>query len=144
MLRRENRAGARQHGVTLIELMVIVAIIGILAGVAYPAYRDQAIRSARSDARSALQDALARQEQFFLDNRTYANSLAAIDVSAQSENGYYTISIDTPTAGCPITRCYAMRATPAGGQTADTKCAALTIDSRGTKGATGSDPGNCW
>jgi type IV pilus assembly protein PilE len=134
----------RQTGFTLVELMIVIIIVGILASVAYPAYRDQVLRSARSDARTALQNGLARQEQFFLDNRSYAANLAQIDLDAATDNDHYTVSIDAATAGCPITRCYSMRATPQGGQTDDTKCNVLVINSTGTKTATGTDPGTCW
>ena len=139
-----ERARTRQRGVTLIELMIVVVIVAILAAVGYPSYRNHAIRSARSDARVELMDALTRQEQFFLNNKEYADTLAELDFSGTSENGYYTLSIDTPTAGCAISNCYAMRATPIGPQADDTDCAALTINSNGAKSATGSDPASCW
>ena len=138
--------GARssQRGVTLMELMIVVVIVGVLAAIGYPSYRNQAIRSARSDARVELMDALSRQEQFFLNNKEYADVLSELDFSSTSENGYYTLSIDTPTAGCAISSCYAMRATPLGSQTDDADCAVLTINSSGAKSATGSDPTSCW
>ena len=135
---------SRQRGVTLIELMIIAVIIGILASVAFPAFRENAMRSARSDARTALQDALARQEQFFLDNKTYANTLAAINMISTSENGYYAIAIDPATVACPIARCYSMRATPLGTQANDGDCTALIVNSTGNKTATGANPGSCW
>lgn len=143
MRRSTNRLRA-QSGLSLMELMVVVVIVGILAAVSYPSYREHVLRSARSDARTALQDAQSRQEQFFLDNRTYANSLAALNLVAATENGYYAISIDTATAGCPIARCYGMRAAPQGNQANDTKCGTLTINSTGTKSATGTEPATCW
>ena len=129
---------------TLIELMIVVVIVGILAAVAYPSFRQQALRSARADAKSALVDAIARQEQFFLDNKTYSSSLANLNVPATTENGYYTLSIDAATTACPISRCYGIRATPAGTQADDTKCAALTVNSSGVKSATGTTPADCW
>ncbi|MGR8919698.1 MAG: type IV pilin protein [Gammaproteobacteria bacterium] len=134
----------RQAGFTLMELMIVVVIVGILAAIGYPSYRNQAIRAARSDARTELMDAMTRQEQFFLDNKTYAASLANLDMVAASESGYYTLSIDAATAACPITSCYAMRATPTGSQTEDTDCAVLTVTSGGIRSATGTDPASCW
>lgn len=144
MNRKSTEFRGRQRGVTLMELLIVVVIVGLLAAVAVPSYRENAIRAARSDARTVLQDALSRQEQFFLDNRTYANSLAALNLVAATENGYYSVSIDAATAGCPISRCYSMRAVPQGKQADDTQCSALTINSSGTKSATGTEPASCW
>jgi type IV pilus assembly protein PilE len=65
---RRRKAG----GFTLIEIMIVVAIIGILSSIAVPAYRDYIIRARLSDATSGLSEARVRMEQFYADNRTYA------------------------------------------------------------------------
>jgi type IV pilus assembly protein PilE len=64
----------RQAGFTLIELMIAVAVLGILAAIAYPQYTEFVQRSRITDATSALGDFRTRMEQFFQDNRTYANA----------------------------------------------------------------------
>ncbi len=134
----------REAGFTLIELMVVIVIIGILASIAYPSYREHMRRSARSDARAALLDAASREEQYFLDNKSYTTNLAKIGAAAATENGYYTIGVNAATAACPISQCYAMTATPQGPQADDTKCANLKLNSSGVKSATGTTPTECW
>jgi len=69
----QNPPCRRVRGFTLIELMVTVAIAAILASVAIPMYRDYVLRSRIIDATSKLSDFRVRMEQYFMDNRTYAN-----------------------------------------------------------------------
>lgn len=137
-------ARSKQAGFTLMELMIVVVIVGLLASVAYPAFRDQARRSARSEATAALASAIARQEQFFADNKSYTTALANLNMTALTENGYYQVQVDAATTGCPLSRCVAMRAVPQGSQTEDVACGSLTINSSGEKSATGSDGADCW
>lgn len=68
---------AVQNGFSLIELMIVVAIVGILASIAFPAYNDYVTRSALSEASSGLADIRVRMEQYYQDNRTYVGSDAA-------------------------------------------------------------------
>ena len=65
-------AKGKQHGFTLIELMITVAIIGILATVAYPSYTQYIIRGNRAAAKAQMLDIANRQQQFMLANRAYA------------------------------------------------------------------------
>ena len=67
----------RYAGFTLIEVMIVVAIVGILATVGYPAYTDYVRRGKIAEAVSTLADARAKLEQYFLDNRTYVGADAA-------------------------------------------------------------------
>lgn len=137
---RRDRSIRTDGGFTLLELMVVVAVAAIIAAIAVPSYLDQTRKSRRAAATAALIDATSRQEQFFLDNKTYTSTITAggLNMAAVTESGTYTLSVDAPTGACPLDRCYRVRATPQGAQTAD-KCGALAIDSERVK-----TPNNCW
>lgn len=77
-------------GFTLIELMIAVAVVGILAGVAYPSYRDYLIRSKISEAVANLSDMRVKMEQFFLDNRTYAGACVSGTVAPLPSGKYFS------------------------------------------------------
>jgi type IV pilus assembly protein PilE len=130
------------NGFTLLEMLIVVAIAGILASVAYPQYTEYVKRAARSDAMVLLLDAANKQEQYYADNRSYTNDLSLINVPTTSENGYFTISVDVPDAGTSFT----ITATAAAGAVAgDTACTTFTITDTGIKGSTGtSDTDDCW
>lgn len=144
MSRHTGSARRRQRGVTLMELMIVVLIVGILAAIGYPAFREYTIRAARSEGRGALLEMASRQEQFFLDNKSYADALADLSMPENTEHDKYQIAIDDESADCPVQTCYALTATPLGRQLDDTACGSLTLNSNGTKGATGDAPGACW
>jgi type IV pilus assembly protein PilE len=129
-------APAQQGGFTLIELMIVVVIIGILAAIGYPAYRDYVLRSNRTEGYAALSDAAARQERFFSNNNIYTTDMTALNFTADpyitNQNQYYSVDVDAPTAGCPIVSCFSITATAQGTQADDTDC-------QGTR-----TPANCW
>lgn len=120
-------------GFTLIEVMIVVAIIGILAAIAYPSYDEYVKRGNRTEGQAFLQDVAARQERYFSQNNEYADTAAKLNVSTGSETGKYTLTIATSDG-------YTLTATQ---QFNDTKCGNLTLNALGVKGAGGSVD-ECW
>ena len=131
------------HGFTLIELMVAVAIVGILAAVAYPSFMSQIRKSRRSDAVVAMTQIQQVQERWRANNSTYASTLTGLSISSTSANGYYTMEILSGASAPTATRYY-ITATAVSGktQTGDTGCATLTATvENGTPTYT---PSSCW
>ena len=132
------RNKSRQSGITLIELMVTVVIIGILAMIAYPSYQEHTRKSRRADAKATLMDLAARQELYFNDHKTYTNDVTKLKASATSREGYYNITIPVATATS-----YDLVAAATGVQAGDTKCATFKLTATGTKSSTPSG-NSCW
>lgn len=118
----------------MLELMVVLALLAVLAAIAIPSYEEVLQRSRRSEAREALSDFASRQEQFFLDNKTYATTTAALGRNATTENGYYVITIPATT-----TTSFTLTATAQAPQNQDTDCAAMSLTSTGSR-----TPVDCW
>lgn len=132
----------QSSGFTLMELMITVAIIGIIASIALPAYSNYIIRGKRSDAKAALLNAQLEQEKYRANNTTYG-TLTEIGVSSTSPNGYYTIAV----SGTPDATTYTVTAAPLS-PFADASCGTLGIThtaSADTKTVSGTDSvANCW
>jgi type IV pilus assembly protein PilE len=125
-----------QGGVTLIELLVVLVIIAILAAIAYPSYRNQVMRSNRTEARVALEQRALQIEKCFTRFMSYASEqcLASQEAAnAQTPERNYQVTIARDEASFTLT------ATAINGQAADTACPALTIDERGRR-----LPFACW
>jgi type IV pilus assembly protein PilE len=135
-----KRSGlTRDSGFSLIELIVVVVMLGILAAVAIPNYTEYVKRGHRSAAQAYITDLAARQVQFYLDRRVFADTVAALNVNAPAEiANRYTVAIAV-TPGPPAT--FTITATPTGSQI-DDRCGALTIDQAGTRGAAATT--GCW
>lgn len=132
---------AANRGFTLIELMITVAIVGILAAVAYPSFTQYFVRAKRSAAQSFMHSVANKQEQYMLDRRSYAADLATLNVSAPADvSANYTITVTSDMTTTPPS--YLVTATPIGAQlTNDTQCGTLTINHLGTKAPATS---GCW
>ena len=131
-----------EKGVTLIELLIAVAIVGILAAVAYPSYTQHVKKSARTEAITALVDAANKQEQFFVDNHDYTATLSNLGLSTTTETGLYTLSV----VAVANSREFTITATPASGvPLTDSECKSLVINELSVKTSTGSaDSKECW
>lgn len=120
----------RTRAFTLIELMIAVAILGIVAAVAYPSYASYVVKSNRAAAQAHLMEIADKQSQYLLDNRAYANSVAALGLTTPSKvASLYTIAISAP-GGNPPT--FTATATRRGG-TAQASDVDLSITETGAK-----------
>ncbi len=141
-----------ERGFTLIEMMIVVAIIGILAAIAYPSYDEYVKRGNRTEGQALLSDASARQERYFGQNNAYITSDADIAKLGlkngnTSETGKYELAVEVITDGGspprPIDGGYTLTAKQKFG---DTKCGNLTLNALGAKDRSGSGKtaAECW
>lgn len=158
-----TRPAVSQQGYTLIEILIVVAILGILAAVAIPSYMNSVLASNRSVAQAALLDLANRQEQFYLDNRTYSTDLADLGypagmvfsnsgnsavafnanhtlVASTSDERLYFVQINAANANA-----FAISAAPQLAQADDAACGTLSLTSAGVKAETGTaTASDCW
>ena len=116
-----------RRGFTLIEVMIVVVIVGILAAIAYPSYQDYLRKGRRASAQTFVSEIAIREQQYLLDARSYAATVAALNLTVPADvSPFYdiTISATTPPPAFTIT------ATPKGGQVPD---GVLTLNNEGTK-----------
>lgn len=145
----------RNQGFSLIELMVVVAIIGVLAAIAFPAYDGYVVRTNRAIAKSFLSQIASKQEQFFADNKQYATDLTELGYAYESVSVSNRSDISKPDDSGAIynlalskagsTREFLVTATPINAQgSKDTDCGTLSLNQAGTKGADGKNTASCW
>ena len=139
----------KQQGFTLIELMIVVAIVAILAAIALPSYNQYVIKSNRADAKVALMKYAQMQESYYVQNMSYAQDLTSgsgglgIGATVTSEEGFYGISLTKAPAGCDGTSAgtpctgFTLTAAPvsSGRQDGDSACKAFTINHLGVRQA---------
>lgn len=131
-----------QRGFTLVELMIVVAIIAILSAVAIPAYSAYIVRGKLTEAHTELSAMRVRMEQFFQDNRTYAGACTAGTVAPLPTGKYFTYT-------CPTLSAVAFTITATGIATQGTGSFVFTVDQNNAKATTGVPTGwakndTCW
>ena len=137
---------SRQRGFTLMELMIVVAIIGILAAIAFPAYQSQAKKGNRAEGKSAVLKTAQALERYFTVNNTYVTNLTTLGMPTfsgdDSAGSKYDLQIVPGGAG--ITTSFTVKATP---RFVDAECGTLTYTQAGQKGmelASESTVSKCW
>lgn len=125
-----------QHGFTLIEVMIVVVIVGILASIAYPSYRNYVLRTNRAEGAAHIMRVLQAQERHHSQNMAYTTTLDDLGIPISSETNRYSISTMAACSDSTIARCVSVTATAT---TDDPVCGTMTRDSRGEK-----SPEACW
>lgn len=138
-----------QQGFNLIELMIVVAIVGIIAAFAYPSYREQVFETRRTDCAGALVSLGNAMERYFTVNNTYQGAAAggadtgapavfATTCPVDGGTPTYNLTIQAATAAT-----YTLQAVPVGPQAGD-RCGTFTLTNTGMKGVTGAEAGLTW
>ncbi len=142
-------------GVSAIELIIVLAIVGILAGLSVPAYRAHVLRANRGEARAALLGLATAEEKFYLQCNEYTSALNAAAATAcspgslrfpaASERGYYTLAVTSADASGWTATATAVATLP---QYSDTRCRKFQLNSTGAKTARNSgnsaNDSECW
>jgi len=144
-----------KRGFSLIELLVALAVAGLLATIALPGYTHVINRALRQDGRLSLLRIQHRQESHFATHLTYSRALGegatspGLAIDARSHDGHYLLELRTSDDGLTYTAIAS--ADPAGRQSADTHCVHLAIDETGRRRSADAsrnwrddDPYRCW
>ena len=134
---------AARNGFTLIELMIVVAIVAVLAAIAFPAYQEQIARSRRADAKTVVMENAQFMERFYTQNGTYLNAtLPILEAPKDAGTKFYDLAF---AGGQPTATTFTVVATPKGAMTGDA-CGAFSITQTGFKNVSGGtrSADECW
>ncbi len=122
----------KRKGFTLIELMIVVAIIGIIAAIGYPSYTSYLKKAGRSEASALLLEVMEKQEQWYRQNLSYTADLAELGYPAtlETDSARHIINEMKACDGSTLRRCVIVTASAQGKQAGDV---ALTLNSKGAK-----------
>lgn len=130
----------KNNGFTLIEVMIVVAIIAILAAVALPSYNNYVIKTNRAKAQACMFELAQVLERRYSTVLSYAGDSPSLGCQTESNlDSRYEIEADITDA-----LAYTITATPKGAQVADTQCGELSLNQIGAKIASGDTPSRCW
>ena len=137
-----------RRGFTLIEVMIVVAVMALLAAVALPTYQSSVRKGRRADARAALVNTAQMMERYSTEHASSGYSTATLSsvpgptvvAKPTSDNGYYQVSLTNLAATT-----FTLLATPLGPQASD-DCGTYTLDQNGVRGVTGTThtAAQCW
>lgn len=131
-----------QRGFTLIEVMIVVAIVGILVSIALPSYQNHVLKTRRITAAACLVEFAQQMERQYSTGMTYSVTLPTVGCTSDL-TGFYTFAYATAE---PTASTFKIEAIPAGPQTSDEKCETLSISHLGvkTESGTASTATECW
>jgi type IV pilus assembly protein PilE len=132
---------ARTRGVTLIELIIAVAVVAILAAIAFPSYQEQVRKTRRADGKAELMETAQQLERCYTRFSRYNDGNCGVALPFNSSENYYVVSATVITASA-----FTLDATPQGAQANDTRCGVLRLTSTGLQGSQGqsTDANECW
>lgn len=135
------------RGFTLVEVMMVMVLIGIVAGLAYPAYTSHIVNARRGDAHALMLAAAVKQEQYYAQRGLYTSDMRELGYPADpavSAKGFYRIDATLSGGG----QGYTLTATRVGVQTGDSSCGDLTLSHTGIKSAVNNSDATpqttCW